>query len=453
VAVSAAFAGRLVDALDADLQRDARLGLVRRYLKGDHDLPYMPKGAKAEFRHMAEKSVTNWLPLLSDTYAKGLFVDGYRPAKATDNARPWSYWQANGLDARQSVAHRGALEYGTSYVLVRRSTGPVPLIRPLSPLRSLAWYEDEDDDWPELGLVAKGRRGDTRLFEVYQGGEVFTVEKPKDGDLVVSAGVEHGLGRVPLVRFRDRLDGEATGIIRPARILQDRVNEVVFATMIALQYASHRQRWATGLAIPVDDAGNPVEPFQAAVNRLWVSDDPEVRFGEFAQTELSGHHATYDSTVRTLAATAQISPNILTGDLINLSADALAQMEAATQRKIAEFETLFGESWENVFRLAALAAGDAEAAADTSSQVRWRDTEARSLAQAVDAWGKAAQMLGIPPEELWEKIPGVTDQDVERWKEAAGKADGMALLAAELQRQASAAAAAAEPAPTEIPAA
>ncbi|CCQ44321.1 conserved hypothetical protein [Pseudarthrobacter siccitolerans] len=439
MAVDAQLAARLDDALETDLSRDGRLGLVRRYLNGDHDMPYMPKGAKAEYTHLAHQSITNWTPLLSDTYAKGLFVDGYRPAKAAENAAPWGYWQANGLDARQSVAHRGALEYGASYVLVLPGTVQtrrVPLIKPLSPLRSAAWYQDDDDEYPEVAIRRKGTTIDgTKLIELYDRTYVYTFAKPKDFDWRLSKVEEHGLGYTPFVRFRDRLDGEAVGIIRPHITLQNRVNEIVFSTLIALQYAAFRQRWASGLVIPEDDDGNPIEPFESAVNRLWIADSTDAKFGDFAQTELSGHMAAYESTVRTLAATAQISPNILTGDLVNLSADALAQMEASTQRKMGEYETLFGESWEHVFRLAALAAGDTSAATDTSAQVRWRDTEARSLSQTVDALGKIAQMLQVPVEALWEKIPGVTDQDVTYWKSIKDETDLIGGLVAEMQRQ------------------
>ncbi|WVX87991.1 portal protein [Arthrobacter phage TforTroy] len=440
MAIDAKLAARLNDELTADLGREGRLGKIQRYLAGDHDLPYMPRGAKAEYKHLAEKSITNWTPLLSDTYGKGLFVDGYRPAKAADNAVPWTYWQENGLDARQTIAHRGALEYGASYNLVLPGTVQerrIPRIRPLNPLRSAAWYRDDDDEFPEIGLRRVGTTMDgAELIELYDAKSVYTFAKPKDGDWVLSRVDDHGLGYTPFVRFRERLDGEARGIIHPVLNLQDRVNEIVFSTLIALQYAAFRQRWATGLVIPEDEeTGEPIEPFQSAVDRLWISDSTEARFGDFAQTETSGHLAAYESTIRTMAAVAQISPNILTGDLVNLSADALAQMEASTQRKMGEYETLFGESWESTFRLAALAAGDREAALDTSAQVRWRDTEARSLAQTVDALGKIAQMLQVPVEALWEKIPGVTDQDVEYWQSLRATTDPLGELVAEVQRQ------------------
>lgn len=432
-------ATELIAQHEATLHRDGHHGLIRRYLAGDHDLPYMPKGAKAEYRLLAERSITNWLPLVSDTFAKTLFVDGYRASGSRDNAAPWDYWQANGLDARQTVIHRGALEYGAAYNLVLPGDR-APLIRPLKPTRSLAWYEDEDDEWPVQGLIRKGTRLDgTVLYDVLDATTVYTVGKDpvaKGGTVRFISAASHGLGVTPMVRFRDQLGGESSGIIRPLKNIQDRINEAVFTLGIAIQYASFRQLWATGLAVPVDEVtGDPVEPFQAAVDRLWVTDNADAKFGDFAQTETSGHLRSYESAVKSLAAIAQTSPHVLTGDLNNLSADALAVVEASTTRKSNEYETIFGESWEQTLRLAALADGNTEAATDESAQVRWRESEARSLAQTVDALGKMAQMLQVPAEGLWERIPGVTDDDIENWKEIAGRADGLAAIADVLSSQ------------------
>lgn len=426
-----ALATDLIKQHEDTLAKDEHHGLVRRYLLGDHDLPYMPKGATSEYRVLAERSIRNWLPLVSETFTKTLFVDGYRASKQSVNAKPWDYWQANGLDARQTVVHRGALEYGASYCLVLPGE-PLPTIRPLSPTRVLAWYEDEDDEWPVLGLIRRGTRLDgAAIYEVLDETTVYTVIKVKDDHSVrFESAADHGLRVTPLVRFRDALGGETRGLIRPLIPLQNGINEASFNLAIANQYASFRQRWATGLAVPVDEeTGQAVEPFSAAVDRLWVTDNPEAHFGDFAQTETSGHLRTYESAVKTLAAIAQTSPHVLTGDLNNLSADALAVVEASTTRKSAEYETLFGESWEQVLRLASLADGNTDDARDDSAQVRWRDSQARSLAQTVDALGKMAQMLQVPAQALWERIPGVTDTDIDTWKELASQADGLASLA------------------------
>jgi len=437
----------MISALEQDLDPDGRLGLVANYLRGAHRLAYMPKGAKAEFKRTAEKAVTNWLPLVSDIYSDSLHVDGYRAAKASDNSKAWDYWQANGLDARQSIAIRGALEHGAAYVLVLPSVGSSPQIKPLAALRSYAFFEDEDDEYPVWFLYRVGNSalGDGRLYDLYDDTNVYRLKVPSDssdGMTIVDTSA-HNMPVCPVVRFRNRLDGEAVGIIAPLITLQDRVNEIVFTLMIALQYASFRQRWATGLVVPtvpvLDDDGNetgeerPIEPFESAVNRLWVSDSTDTSFGDFAQTETSGHLLAYNDSVKTLAALAQISPGVLTGDIVNVSADALAQMESSTQRRIGAYETIFGEAWEQVFTLAALAAGDA---IDETAQVRWRDTEARSLESVAKALSILVTDLKVPAEEVWEKIPTATDQDIIRWKAAASKPDSVALLTEALTRNA-----------------
>src|SRR5690606_3727468 len=60
----------------------------------------------------------------------------------------------------------------------------------------------------------------------------------------------------------------------------------------------------------------------------------------------------------------------------------------------------------------------------------------RAFAATVDGLGKLVQMLGIPPQELWERVPGAPQQDVERWKATASQGDASANLAAMLDRQA-----------------
>jgi hypothetical protein len=84
--------------------------------------------------------------------------------------------------------------------------------------------------------------------------------------------------------------------------------------------------------------------------------------------------------------------------------------------------------------LCCLLAGDLAGWNDTSAQVRWRNTQSRSLAAVVDAWGKAVTMLGVPPRATWERLPGVTDTDVQRWGEMPAHVDGHGLLADVLAR-------------------
>src|SRR5690606_41030762 len=62
----------------------------------------------------------------------------------------------------------------------------------------------------------------------------------------------HGSDHVPWVRFRDRLDDEAQGVVRPLIPAQDRVNASIFYLNMLLHYAAFKQKWATGIKVPRD---------------------------------------------------------------------------------------------------------------------------------------------------------------------------------------------------------
>ena len=142
-----------------------------------------------------------------------------------------------------------------------------------------------------------------------------------------------------------------------------------------------------------------------------------------------------DNALRMYGIKAQMPPNVLMGEMVNISADALVAANADLEAKVANRQSLLGESHEQAFRLAGVAAMDPSVAADQASQVVWRRTDPRSLASTVDALGKMAQMLNVPSDELWPMIPGVTQTDVERWREKALDGDPFAQLDTLLTRQ------------------
>jgi hypothetical protein len=419
-------------------EEQPRLNRIADYMCGKHDSVYVPRGARAEYRWLLDRAKVKILPLIVTVVAQNLYVDGYRPKGSDDNAEPWAVWQANRLDARQHGVHRSVLTYGAAYTVVMPGS-PVPVITPFSPRRMTALYADPvNDEWPlyavedRLENTAQGQR---RVIRVYDEEARYTLTGQADGtqlQLDGATGVQrHGLGVCPVVRFvnTDDLDGDGVlGEVEPLIDAQDQLNMTTFNLLMSQQYAAFRQRWVTGMALPIDETGNPIEPFRAAVDRLFVAEDADTKFGEFGQTDLKGYLDSRESTIQHIATLSQVPPYHLLGKLVNLSAEALAAARDGLDRKVGERESLFGESWEQTLRLAGLAGGDKDAWQDTAAQVVWRDTSARSLAQTVDALGKLVTMLGVPPQELWEKIPGVTQTDVERWKLAAHESDAMSRL-------------------------
>ena len=97
-------------------------------------------------------------------------------------------------------------------------------------------------------------------------------------------------------------------------------------------------------------------------------------------------------------------------------------------------QTSAGESVEQSFRVSAALRGDAVGAADTSAQVQWRADLGESFASKVDGLVKLSS-IGFPLEFLAERVPGVTQRDLEDLKAMLSDPDPLAQLTAALTAQ------------------
>lgn len=185
----------------------------------------------------------------------------------------------------------------------------------------------------------------------------------------------------------------------------------------------------------LDELGNPTPvPINYNARRFLFAEDPETKFGSLEGGPLSGFIESLDMQIRHPAAISQIPPFHLLGQVANLSAEALQAAETSLTRKVQEFRTSFGESWERVFRIAGELEGVSSAADDFAGEVLWRDMESKSLAQSADALGKMAQQLAIPVKGLWSRVPGVTQTELEDWNNLYDEGDAQAMLASTLNR-------------------
>lgn len=422
----------------------ARLDLIRGYMRNTVQRIYVPRSATQEYRDLVNQARINVMPLIVTGVAQNLFADGYRPARASNNAAAWEIWQANRMDARQAGLYRAALTYGVSYATVLPGS-PVPVIRPYSPRELTAVYDDPiNDEWPIYALAVREgyeRSKRVRRLRLLDETTVYELSASTDDVTPVLTGTfEHNLGVCPVPRWLNEygdIDDGSQGEVEPLMPLQDQLQQTTFGLLMAQHYAAFRQRWVTGMAIPETPEGEPFEPWNAAVNRVWQAESPDANFGDFAETRLDGYLNSRKAALSIISAIAQMPPHALlvSDGISNLSAEALAAIESGLMRKVGERKTSFGESNEQMLRLASLAAGDRAGWEDTAAQIRWRDTESRSLAQVADALGKMAQMLAIPPRALWERIPGVETQDIQRWERIAEEDGGLAALTQLMQQQ------------------
>jgi len=446
-----------------------RLSRIAAYVRGKQDPPYTPKGVNAEYRWIARKAKRNFLPLVVSVISQNLHVDGYKPSGTTTNEiaapqRPqpeWEAFRANRMVSRQHGIHRAVTKFGSAYAVVlpgqmstdEEQPADVPVIRPVSPRRMTAFYADDvDDEWPQFAIEVKTVNlpgGQARLMvSVYDEDKRYiltgnatakdatqlSMELAKADDPLLGGQApvaSHGLALCPVVRFlyETDLDGEddCSGEVEPLMPIQDQINFDTFNLMISTQFAAFRQRWVTGMS-PVDEEGREAAPFRPGVDRVWASEGTETRFGEFGETALGPYSGVREDGIRHMSTISQLPPYHLLGQVANLSAEALAAARDGLDSKVKELQAGLTDPWRNTFRLISKASGDKEGWNDLFGTVVWRDTSARAFGATIDGLTKATQMLGVPAQELWRRIPGVTAEDVHSWLLAAQREEARKLV-------------------------
>lgn len=436
-----------------------KLDRIDNWARWDHASPHSPNPAATtrEYRELIDRAQSPWGDLIVSSIAQTLYVEGYRRPDARDDVGAWRVWQANGMDGHQVALHRAAITYGKAYLTVlpgQANDEAMPTMRGVSPRQMVAVYDDPLDEWPKYAMrvAVSGDRSELRIA-LFDDAAVYrltaaTPETGLMGELKMSADpVEHGAGCCPVIRFAHRFDleGRSTGEIEPIIPLLGRIDQTTFDRLVVQRFAAFVVRWITGMSADESAQANGMTVDQVVakmkIGDFLMSPDVDTKFGSLPASPLDGFIASKDADVRELASITQSPVHEVLGQMANLSADALAAARASQTAKSDEIKHVFGEAHEQALRLASHIAGDEESASDFTAQVRWKDTQIRSLAQAADALGKMSQMLGVPLEMLWERIPGFTDFDVERAKQLVLRDDEVMRSLREIMD-------AAEPAPT-----
>ena len=396
--------------------------------------PKSPKNASAEQRRLARIARTPLLRLVVEATVEPLKVEGYRPshefAPEDEGEVPfaWRCWQFNDLASRQAHVHRDAAIAGYGYVTVVPGEGPdgesIPRIRPVSPRKMYAEFDDPYADEFPIHAVQDLGRGRFRFFDEEKIVDYVLREREQDGhvrkELVRDGGViSHGAGVCPVVRFENLIDteGRCFGEVEPYLDIAERFDTTSNDKLLVQRHNSWKVMYATGLKPPqnMTDEERKRTKVQMRQDDMILA-GPEVKFGQLDETSMTGFLASLKDELELLSSISQTPTSVLSGNLVNLSADALAEARIMHTLKLMQRMTNFGAEWERLLRLACVVGGEAEAAKDYQAAVVWAEIEVRSLAQTIDAFSKMAQTLEVPPLGLWDKIPSVTTSDVSRWK-------------------------------------
>jgi hypothetical protein len=422
-----------------------KLDHIDKWARWHQDPSRLPRQSSRELKYLEEISRTPWLGLVVTTVAQCMYVDNYRSSIDDEDPKrgPWWTWSRNGFDKRQIAVHRAALTYGYSYVKVLPGEDyrgePMAVMKGVSPRKMWAVYEDPAvDDWPMYAMHVEAQPKNSYMVRLYD--EEFEYFLSTDSEGSKFEFIEHRAheaGVPPVVRYTNQLDldgradGEVEQFIGPAR----RINKTAYDRLLAQHFNSWKVRTVAGMAKPDKEEDAELERLRLRQQDLLIAEDADTKFGTLDETPLEGFVSSWRADVEALAAVSQTPAHQLTGQLVNLSAEALAAARAALTQKVYERQKSFGASHGQTLRLASALEGQEDYATDVLGRVSWQDMEIRSLSQAVDALGKAATMLEVPKRALWGRIPGVERPDVDEWARLAKDEDPAERMADDLARQ------------------
>ncbi|KUN16507.1 phage portal protein [Streptomyces antibioticus] len=430
------------DSTGTDGETTPGLDTLRDFAEGRPPVPHVLGVDPREAREWMKDARTNWTALVLDSPAERMHVDGFRfgdPDDDSEDARKADtdanrIWQENSLDADADLIHYGALSQRRAFALVERGDDGRPVITHETPRQVAVEHEQGSrrklaaglklwrDDW--TGNTRATLWTPDRIFDFVsetdlvqfsgnaaelRGWDALVLPDSPDGER------PNDLGMVPLVPFINRRNRRLTGFAEHEDVLtiQNRINLSLINLLAAMKYGAFRQRWAAGLEVGEDPVtGKAIEPFQLDIRRLWTTDDAEVKFGEFAATDLKPYVAAVQSAVQDLAAISRTPPHYLIGAVVNVSGDALKAAETGLISKVRDRQRSFGESWEQTMRLAFRVLGDEAKATTFTAETLWRDPESRSIAELADAAVKKST-AGVPWRQRMEDM-GYTPAQISR---------------------------------------
>jgi len=436
---SAGWLERLCKALDA---RSPDMIRLNDYYEGRHPLLFTTSTYRKEFGQLFRGFADNFCGIVVDAEAERLHVEGFRMGSRTKNLQAdddaWRIWQVNQLDAWSGSAHTEMLVKGEVCVIVSPfvSEWPdekTPLITIEDPtevvvetstanrrlrLAALKRWRDDDGRWrATLYLPDRLEKYIERRDERPTSTMITTVNWVPLRVEGEAWPLPNPIGVVPVVSLvnRPRLVGSGRSELISVRPIQDALNKLFTDMLVSADANAFRQRWATGIEIPLDpETGQTVETFRTAIDRIWSTVAPDAKFGDFDETKLEGYRGAIEMAVQHVATITRTPAHYLMGQSGTFpSGESLKATETGLVAKTLHQSRYTGEGWEEVTRLAFLTLNDTRGQIQDSETI-WADMETRTEAEHVDALVKMAS-LGVPQEVLWERW-GATPQEITRWK-------------------------------------
>lgn len=418
----------------------ARYTKPERYYRGQHDLAYATEKFENAFGSLFREFAMNLCPAVCDAVRDKLRITGFKvqssgvqsssfslscsdhqplPPEPHAEASTLNIWHRNRMQLRSGEVHREALVSGDAYAIVWPDDEGKAAIYP-NRAASVSVVYDEDRPGRIIRAAKFWRTADkhTRLNLFYPDRiERYITAKPGEATLpdhrdfvpfVQSSGVQSSsfslpaddlqasrqrkhaeaytlnnpFGIVPVFHFANNADLGAFGRseLESAIPVQDGLNKSVLDMLVAMEYSAYRQRWASGIEIDLDNEGNLIAPFKAGVDHLWVTQNPEARFGDFGTANLDQFLKVKDSFRIDMASVTGTPMYYLLPHTRGFpSGEAILRAESRFIAKVRDRQFAFGQTWSDIMQFAARIDGFGEMQLETNWEDPSQTTERERL--------------------------------------------------------------------------
>ena len=344
----------------------------------------------------------------------------------------------NGLGAESSLVHLDSLIYGVGFALVGSNSDGGVQVTAQSPFTTTGLWDGQ-----ERRLEAGLRRSGDEIV-LYEPNKTTHFVKSSGGLLAVESVDEHGLGRVPLVMFPNRVRGSRSwgqSEITPMVLdLSDEASRALLDMAVHRTFHASPQRYVIA-NMDEQDFKDSANGWKALTSEVWgmQADPNDVRIGELNGVTPSPFTAELQQLVEMLAAEAGIPVSYLGISSANpSSADAIRAGEARLVKRAERHQSNFGSSWLEVARLALLVRDGSVPDSFSRVQSLWRDAATPTRAAAADEVAKlvGANILPATSSITLSRLGFTPSQQATLAQERENMpADGITLLAGLMDRQ------------------
>ncbi|MEP7213503.1 MAG: phage portal protein [Acidobacteriota bacterium] len=410
----------------------ARYTRYERYYRGEHDLSFATEKFKNTFGSLFREFALNLCPAVCDAVRDKLKITGFSVEDSSGgrsvDANIRRIWQANRMSLRAAEVHKEVLKNGDAYAIVWPDAAGRAAIHPNRAANCTAFYDESPGTVIRAAKYWRTPDRLTRLNLFYPDRiEKYVTTKQNEGwlpdakefvPLADEPVVSNPFGVVPVFHFANNADIGMPGSseLEAALPIQDGLNKSVLDMLVAMEFSAFRQRWAAGIEIEYDDDGKAIAPYQAGIDRLWVSNSPETRFGDFDSANLEQFLKVKDSFRTDIASVTGTPLYYLMPQLRGFpSGESLRKAETRFLAKVRDRQESFGQVWADVMAFAARVSGSG----DLRLITEWEDAASQSEREILENIILKKQ-VGISPEQALIEA-GYGAEDARRMAEQAVK--------------------------------